>query len=1025
MNCLSYNCRGLSRSSTVGWVNSLIKSYKPSMIFLMETHQSVEFMEVFFRKIKGYVGWAVSSNGRSGGLAFLWLSEVQCSLVNSSSHHISMEVDLLGGNRCVITGFYGWSVWSLKYLSWKLLGVLRKHIIKPWVIIGDFNQILQNSEKRGGRIRSETLMNPFRDIINCCDLQDCNFFGEFGTYTNCQDGQRNSISRLDRAFCCSKFYKNYPDVTVEHLPWENSDHRPILLRFFGCFRPNSRVFRFENGWLIEEKCKAIVLEVWGNNNFDLYQKSRVCAQKLKAWKGWSISKIKWKIQSKKDALNRIIQGPASVAAASNRRRLLFEIELLFLKEETWWKQRSRLSWLKQGDCNSKFFHASASFNKKKNTIAGLLNNNNQMCYKWKEIEGIASAYFDRLFSSTNPGQDDCFVEAVRDILPHQSRVELDSPYSAMEVWEAVKALGSDKAPGPDGFNGKFFKHFWDFIGNQVTTTVLNVLSGHPLPPQLNDYFIALIPKIKGVVDIKNFRPIALCNFTYKIITKILATRIQSFLPLIISQNQAGFVKGRLISDNIILASEIHNFMEKSCARKKGFFALKSDLSKAYDRIEWNFIYKILSSMGFPQNWLIPVMNCISSLRYAVLFNGFHGPFKHQARGIRQGDPLSPFIFILIQESLSRFLNLADLRKEFQGVKMNSQCSSITHLAFADDMIFFGKATPHNAEFLASTLKKFLVSSGHVINVEKSEIMFSRKLDSSIKFPIKNHLGYPEVSSFVNYLGLPLKIGRNKNQIFNYIISGIQKRVNSWIFPMSQAARSIMVRSVLQSIPCYTTSLYLLPNSVIAKINSIISGFWWGNKNNQNSMHWLKWSKVCKDVDDGGMGFKDIISFNKAMLSKQLWRIISNPKSLVSNTLQSLYFPEVNINEAPVLKKASPIWKSLQSNIPLLNLGARKEIVNGESTFFWNSPWIPRIGAFKILSKRPNHLSTTQKVSEYINNDLNSWNKQLLSQVLNRSEFNIVSSISLSTGSEDNWIWHFEKNHVYSVKSSYQVYTENM
>ena len=176
-------------------------------------------------------------------------------------------------------------------------------------------------------------------------------------------------------------------------------------------------------------------------------------------------------------------------------------------------------------------------------------------------------------------------------------------YTAEEVIAAIKEMAPLKAPGPDGMPPLFFQTYWPDIGTDITEAVLSSLNSGSLLKSINHTFISLIPKVKNPEKVTEFRPISLCNVIYKIISKVIANRLKPLLNSIISETQSAFIAGRLIADNVLIAFELLHHMKTSCLGKKGFMALKLDMSKAYDWVEWVFLKNILLRLGFQQSWV--------------------------------------------------------------------------------------------------------------------------------------------------------------------------------------------------------------------------------------------------------------------------------------------------------------------------------------------------------------------------------------------------------------------------------------
>ena len=253
--------------------------------------------------------------------------------------------------------------------------------------------------------------------------------------------------------------------------------------------------------------------------------------------------------------------------------------------------------MQHGDRNTKFFHGTTQ-RKRKNFIKGMRDGNGV----WQEGDEVVSAmlvnFYSQPFSSSNPHDLDRILSGVQPVVSDEMRADLDKPFSSEEVCQAIREMAPLKAPGPDGMPPLFFQTYWTEVGMDVTQAVLSCLNSGSILKSINHTFIALIPKINNPERVSDFRPISLCNVIYKIISKVIANRLKPMLNSIISETQSAFIADRLISDNILISFESLHHMKTNCTGKKGFMALKIDMSKAYDKVEWCFLEKILLKLGF-------------------------------------------------------------------------------------------------------------------------------------------------------------------------------------------------------------------------------------------------------------------------------------------------------------------------------------------------------------------------------------------------------------------------------------------
>jgi len=309
----------------------------------------------------------------------------------------------------------------------------------------------------------------------------------------------------------------------------------------------------------------------------------------------------------------------------------------------------------------------------------------------------------------------------------------------------------------------------------VVDEIQRFFSSDVLPANINHTHVRLIPKITSPRRVSDFRPIALCSVYYKIVSKLLSKRLQPVLQHIISDNQSAFVSQRAISDNVLITHETLHYLKTSGAKVKCFMAVKTDMNKAYDRLEWGFIQEVLVRMGFHEKWVRWIMQCVSTVSYAYLLNGTAKGFVKPEKGIRQGDPLSPYLFILCSEVLSGLCKSAQDRGKLLGIRVAKGSPRVNHLLFADDTMFFCRCDPQSCRELLGILQKYEQASGQKINEQKSAITFSSKTSMETRERVKRELKITKEGGQGKYLGLPELFGRKKRDLFTSIVDRIKQR----------------------------------------------------------------------------------------------------------------------------------------------------------------------------------------------------------------------------------------------------------
>ena len=276
---------------------------------------------------------------------------------------------------------------------------------------------------------------------------------------------------------------------------------------------------------------------------------------------------------------------------------------------------------------------------------------------------------------------------------------------------ALKQMYPIKALGPDGMSAIFFHKYWDVVGNDVMCMVLNVLNSNMSIADINRTNITLIPKINSPSKMSDFRPISLSNVVYKLVSKVIANRLKNIIPQIISKNQSTFLSERLIIDNVLVALELMHYLEHKKEGKENFMAVKLDISKAYDRVEWGFIEKVMEKMGFLEKWIQLIMQCITTVSYSVIINGAVHGCIFPTRGLRQGDPLSPYLFMLYADGFSSLIKDVARNHMLSGISICRGCPMVTHLFFVDDNLLFCKATNQECHKLIKIIEHYKAASG--------------------------------------------------------------------------------------------------------------------------------------------------------------------------------------------------------------------------------------------------------------------------------------------------------------------------
>uniref|UniRef100_A0A803NI94 Reverse transcriptase domain-containing protein n=1 Tax=Cannabis sativa TaxID=3483 RepID=A0A803NI94_CANSA len=332
----------------------------------------------------------------------------------------------------------------------------------------------------------------------------------------------------------------------------------------------------------------------------------------------------------------------------------------------------------------------------------------------------------------------------------------------------------------------------------------------------------------------------------------------------------------------------------------------------------------------------------------VLLNGEARGHIIPERGLRQGDPLSPFLFLICSEGLSCLINEASHANKIHGLRFGQLEKRLTHLLFADDCLIFMDATVEEGRAFTEVLQKYSDLSGQCINFTKSNLCVGRKISQAEGQRLASSIGVTFTENHSKYLGLPAFVGRNKKEAFGLVRNKVWDKLQGWKMGLfSQAGRKVLIKSIIQAIQVYVMSCFRLSKGIIHEIQTLITRFWWGSTEAKHQIHWGDWEKLCKDKWTGGMGVKDLEDFNQALLAKQAWKLVTNPNSLFAQVMKALYFPSSELFEARKGTGCSNVWQGILWGRELLLKGTRWRVSDGRKVRINEDRWIPRGPPFTL------------------------------------------------------------------------------
>ncbi|XP_039020908.1 uncharacterized protein LOC120152868 [Hibiscus syriacus] len=509
---------------------------------------------------------------------------------------------------------------------------------------------------------------------------------------------------------------------------------------------------------------------------------------------------------------------------------------------------------------------------KKDTIRTLIDENGNRLESFDHISAEVIKFFSNLIGTVDPAVKEIQPILLKDLiqfsLPVEKAAALEKGITKEEIKDAFFSQGNEKSSGPYGYSPFFFTYTWLIIERDFVAAISYFFKESYLLPAFNATIIALVPKIPNPSKVKDFRPIYCSSVVYKTISKIIVRRLYTLMPDLVTLNQIAFIKGMSIIENTLLAQDlVRGYNRKNLSPR---CSLKVDLHKAFDSLNWNSFSAILKAIRLPMIFTNWIFICFSTASYSISFNGSLSGYFKGARGLRQGDPLS-FTLYSCHEHSSRLLNLAASRGVF-GYHPKCKRIGVTHLTFADDLLIFCKGNEESIIGVIVVLDYFYGISCLKLNASKSEF-FVVGMSTGVLENIKQTTGFNLSSLPVRYLGIPL-----------------------------------LTRKISEK-DCMCRQLFL-PSSVLKKIEQLCSRFFWKGSDKTATGARVSWKNICFLKYEGGLGIKDMKSWDKACMISLIKNILVGEGSLWVGWLNQYVFKEMNFWSVDINSTASWSLKKL-------------------------------------------------------------------------------------------------------------------
>ncbi|KAG0605467.1 hypothetical protein M758_9G061900 [Ceratodon purpureus] len=814
------------------------------------------------------------------------------SILNNRAHWLILKG--LPGGDIGLVNLYAPNDSPTRCLLWETLARDLPDTCR-WMLLGDFNMVEGRSDKTRQcsaliPARERLLFDAMKVALNVHDNPRSAGSLKY-SWDNNRDQEARVLARLDRLYL---FHATARDPHRSLLQYSikgnltRSDHHPVFATLQLADSPPRRShWKMSNQWL--DAASPEIHRIWSNAgpNTSFFSKMY---QVTKFYRGFCKQRAST-FREDEDALRQELEAATSLAQVQptddgvlhRRGECRARLEALQLRQLAGRKTRSRIRWKHRGDHVSREFFSAVKERHNTGVITALHDPQGQRVTDRQGLEDIALNYYRDLYAAPIPTEAHRAAEeallalipaSFRETFPASVLAALGRPPDAAELEEALKAMAVGKSPGPDGISTEFFKQFWVLIGPEFTAMLNRAITNGAFPTGLHHGLIVLLQKEGNLELITNKRPITLLNTSYKIFAKMLQIRLQRLLPDVIHDGQSAFIPGRYILDSVMVQHETIDWARRS---DQALVMLKLDFRKAYDSVTWSFLFKAMDRMGLPAPFTAMVRLLLVDASASVAINGACSASFPIRRGVRQGCPLAPYLFLLVAEALATASRHAISTGHLKGITLPDGATQQFLSQYAYDATFSLLGTARSLTTASTLLTDFGLATGLELNRTKCALYWFGPGPPPAWLSLFG-CSVAAPHSLSRLLGTPFGVSLHTGDVDAFLTAKITRKLRYWAsIHLSLAGRVVIANSVMLSTLWYFLSIWGGSKTVLNSIRASIRNYVWSGTA-ENARVRVSWTDCCAPKSSGGLGLIDPAEALASLMTKWILRALEPGRS---------------------------------------------------------------------------------------------------------------------------------------------------